>query len=271
MFNFFGKGSNFGNVDLFQLSVVNPQIAIMSYLNLAQEMIKNPKKLEEAQNDLATKLIGLQKELIKDLKSDDANCINLNYNKENNKFDDSAFANNPIINASRKFHQLVSDWMLDTASKTENVDPMVMHSAQFFMKQYIDLMSPDNFPFLNPSFWRETIDTNGENIKKGMEMLLKDMKSGTITTNDRTKFKIGENIAATKGKVVFQNDLIELIQYSPTTENVFAKPLLFVPPWINKFYVLDLGENLSMVKWAVDQGFTVFIISWINPDIDILL
>jgi polyhydroxyalkanoate synthase len=106
----------------------------------------------------------------------------------------------------------------------------------------------------------------GENFKKGMEMLVEDMKNGSITTNDRDQFEIGRDIAVTPGKVIFQNNLIELIQYSPSTPKVFAKPILFIPPWINKFYILDLKQGSSFVKWVVDKGFTVFMISWVNPD-----
>jgi polyhydroxyalkanoate synthase len=166
----------------------------------------------------------------------------------------------------RQFHETTANWMLDTLSSIEGVDPKLMHSARFFMKQYIDMMSPNNFPLLNPKFLQKTLDTQGENIRKGLSMFLEDLNKGTITTHDASQFKIGKNLASTAGKVIFQNDLIELIQYSPTTDKVFQKPILFIPPWINKFYILDLDEKFSFVKWAVDHGFTVFLISWINPD-----
>ena len=186
------------------------------------------------------------KEICKD--DDEKNCIDLEYNKNEKKFEDNPFENHPVMKFSKKFHETVSDWLLDTLDDVENVDERTMHSAKFFLKQYIDLMSPKNFPFLNPTFLQTTMDTYGENIRNGLDLLLNDMKNGTITTNDRSKFKIGENIATTPGKVIYQNDLIELIQYSPTTEKVYAKPILFVPPWINKFYILDLTPETSFVK-----------------------
>jgi polyhydroxyalkanoate synthase len=176
------------------------------------------------------------------------------------------FANNPLILFSRKFHETMSKWMLDTLESFDNVDSFSMNSARFFMKQYIELMSPDNFPFLNPTVLRETLNTHGENFRKGLELLKNDLKNGAITTNDRNEFEIGRDIAITPGKVIFQNDLLELIQYSPSTPQVFSKPILFIPPWINKFYILDLNQESSMVKWMVNKGFTVFMISWVNPD-----
>ncbi len=168
---------------------------------------------------------------------------------------------------ARKFYETTSSWMMDTLDRfNNNVDSRVMHNAKFFLKQYIDMLSPDNFPFLNPKVLNETLNTNGENFKRGLHMFLNDLKKGAITTNDRDFFKIGENIANTPGKVIFQNDIIELIQYTPTTEKVFSKPILFIPPWINKFYVLDLNEKYSFVKWLINKGFTIFMISWVNPD-----
>lgn len=256
--------NGFFNLDLFQFAVINPQIAMLSYLKVAEKMVTQPEMMEKSRQDLLERVLDLQKNFVKELCADKDDCIELSYNKNNEKFDDE-LDKNPAVQFSRQFHETVSKWMLDTINKVENVDPKVMHSAKFFLKQYIDLMSPNNFPFLNPDFWRETLNTGGKNIETGLNMLINDMQSGVITTNDRSKFKVGENLAVTPGKVIFRNDLIELIQYEPTTKKVFAKPILFVPPWINKFYILDLGPELSFVKWAVDNGFTVFMISWVNP------
>ncbi|MDR2158190.1 MAG: alpha/beta fold hydrolase [Holosporaceae bacterium] len=268
MINFFDPGRNFGlkSVDLFQFAVLNPQIAMLAYLNVGQKMAAQPKKIEESQQDLLNRLIELQRSFVKIICDQDENCIDLKYNPKEQKFQEDVFAKNPMMIFSRKFHETVSQWMLDTLDGIEDVDPFLMNSARFFLKQYIDLMSPDNFPFLNPIVLKETLNTNGENFKKGMEMLMNDIKNGSITTNDRDKIQVGRDVGNTAGKVIFQNDIIELIQYSPSTKKVFAKPILFIPPWINKFYILDLGPESSFVKWAVDKGFTVFMISWVNPD-----
>lgn len=258
--------NKFGFFDLFPFAVLNPQIAMLSYLKVGEEMAKQPKKIEAAQQDLLKRLLELQKNFVKDLCYDDGRCLNLKYNEKEKKFKDNSLENHALMKFSERFHQMIGDWMLDTLDTVENVDSKTMHSARFFLKQYIDMMSPKNFPFLNPAFLQTTLDTYGENVRKGLDMLVRDIKNGAITTNDRSKFKIGENIAATPGKVIYQNDLIELIQYLPTTEKVYAKPILFVPPWINKFYILDLTPESSFVKYLTDNGFTVFMISWVNPD-----
>jgi len=254
------------SLDLFQFAVLNPQIAMLSYLKIGQKMASQPKKLEEARQDLLNRLVDLQKTFVKTICDQDKECIDLKYNKESEQFEEDALAKNPMMIFSRQFHETMSQWLLDTLENVDDVDALLKNSARFFVKQYIELMSPDNFPFLNPTVLKETLNTNGENFQKGLEMLMNDIKNGTITTNDRNQFKIGKNIATTPGKVIFQNDIMELIQYAPTTPQVFAKPILFVPPWINKFYILDLKPESSFVKWVVDKGFTVFMISWVNPD-----
>ncbi|MDR1361876.1 MAG: alpha/beta fold hydrolase [Holosporaceae bacterium] len=266
MINFFDKES-YGflkNMNLFQMAVLNPQIAMLSYLKVGEKLATQPKKIEESLQDFLNRIIDLQKKFIED-SCRDSGCIDLQYNSKNGTFDNNPFENNPAMRFVRKFHETTAEWMLDTLSSVEDVDPKLMHSARFFMKQYIDMMSPNNFPFLNPTVLQKTLDTGGENIRKGLEILWEDFNHGAITTTDKSRFKIGQNIASTRGKVIFQNDLMELIQYSPSTATVHAWPILFVPPWINKFYILDLNDELSLVKWAVEHGFTVFMISWVNP------
>ncbi|MDR0678002.1 MAG: alpha/beta fold hydrolase [Holosporaceae bacterium] len=272
MINFSDDAADFGikGLDLFQFAVINPQIAMLSYLKVSQQMVSQPEKIKESQQELLNRLLKLQNSFVKTIcgieEDSEKNSVELKYNEKEQKFEEDVFTNNPMMIFSRKFHETMSQWMLDTLDNIEDVDPFLMSSARFFLKHYIHLMSPDNFPFLNPVVLRETLNTKGENFKKGLEILMNDMKNGTITTNDRSHYEIGRNIAATPGKVIFQNDIIELIQYLPSTSQVFAKPILFVPPWINKFYILDLSPESSFVKWMVDKGFTVFMISWVNPD-----
>ncbi|MBE6447491.1 MAG: alpha/beta fold hydrolase [Alphaproteobacteria bacterium] len=260
------ENSKTGNMDLFQFAVLNPQIALLAFLRLGEKMASQPQKIENSQMDLLNRYLELQKTFIQELCENRKSCLDLKYNEKEKKFEEDAFANNPMMLFVRRFYETTSSWMMDTLDSFENIDPKIVHHAKFFMKQYIDMLSPDNFPLLNPKVLQETLNTHGENFKKGMEMFLDDLKNGTITTNDKKSFAIGKNIANTPGKVIFQNDIIELIQYSATTDKVFAKPILFIPPWINKFYILDLNEKYSFVKWAVNQGITVFMISWINPD-----
>lgn len=254
------------SLDLFQFAVLNPQMAMISFLEIGQKLASRPKVIENAQKDLFDRLIELQKSFVKEICSNDDKYINLKYDERKNVFEDNAFENLPILLFARKFHETMAQWLLDTIDSLEDVDPKLLHSVRFFAKQYLDMMSPDNFPFLNPNVLKEAFSTNGANFIKGFEILLNDIMQGAISTTDREQFEVGKNLATTTGKVIFQNDIIELIQYEPTTPKVFAKPILFVPPWINKFYILDLNSESSFVKWAVDKGFTVFMISWVNPD-----
>ena len=150
------------------------------------------------------------------------------------------------------------------------VDAHIKHRAEFYLNQIVSAFSPSNFPFTNPEVIRATISTDAKNLAQGMTYLLEDLgRSGEllrIRQTDMSAFAVGKNLAVTPGEVVYQNELMQLIQYSPTTESVYEVPLLIVPPWINKFYILDLTPPKSFIKWVVDQGFTVFLVSWVNPD-----
>jgi len=140
----------------------------------------------------------------------------------------------------------------------------------FFTRQYVDALAPSNFAATNPQVLRATLASGGQNLVKGLANLLADIEKGEgqlrISMTDETAFQLGRNVATTPGKVVFQNALLQLIQYQPSSSEVFRRPLLIIPPWINKYYILDLRENNSFIKWAVDQGHTVFVVSWVNPD-----
>jgi polyhydroxyalkanoate synthase len=152
----------------------------------------------------------------------------------------------------------------------EGLTPEAQKKVAFFTRQYIDALAPSNFALTNPEVFRETIATGGQNLVKGLHNLLDDIERGNgqlkISMTDPKAFELGVNIGTTPGKIVFQNDLMQLIQYEPTTPKVARRPLLIVPPWINKYYILDLRENNSFIKWMVDSGLTVFVISWVNPD-----
>ena len=153
----------------------------------------------------------------------------------------------------------------------KDLDPHTRHKAEFYVKQIANAISPSNFVLTNPQLWRETLGSNAENLARGMHMLAEDIEAGggelKIRQSDAAKFEVGTRISAvTPGKVVYENELMQLIQYEPSTKTVLKRPLLIVPPWINKFYVLDLTPEKSFIKWCVDQGLTVFVISWVNPD-----
>jgi polyhydroxyalkanoate synthase len=157
-----------------------------------------------------------------------------------------------------------------TLGQVTGLDEQTARKVDFYTRQYIDALAPTNFVLTNPEVLRETVASGGQNLLKGLNNLLDDLSRGEgrlrVSMTDENAFKLGENIAVTPGKVVFQSELLQLIQYAPTTTQVYRRPLLVVPPWINKYYILDLRESNSFVRWAVGEGHTVFIISWVNPD-----
>ncbi|MEO7762186.1 MAG: class I poly(R)-hydroxyalkanoic acid synthase, partial [Casimicrobiaceae bacterium] len=170
----------------------------------------------------------------------------------------------------KQSYLIAARWMHKTVAEVEGLDPNTAKKVDFFTRQYIDAMAPSNFVLTNPEVLHETVKSGGENLVKGLKNLLGDIERGNgqlkISMTDSKAFELGVNIATTPGKVVYQNDLMQLIQYEPTTKKVYKNPLLIMPPWINKYYILDLREKNSMIKWAADQGMTVFVISWVNPD-----
>jgi polyhydroxyalkanoate synthase len=170
----------------------------------------------------------------------------------------------------RDTYLATSEFITGLVEKAEGVDEFTKRKASFFIKQAVDAASPSNFLMTNPAALREMFKTHGESLLKGIDNFAQDMERGhgmlSISQVDRSAFEVGVNIATTPGKVVFRNRVLELIQYSPATESVYATPVLIFPPWINKFYILDLQPKNSLIKWMVDQGFTVFVVSWVNPD-----
>jgi polyhydroxyalkanoate synthase subunit PhaC len=168
---------------------------------------------------------------------------------------------------------ITAHWLHDAVAKVEGLDEGTKKKVDFFTRQYIDALAPSNFALTNPEVFRETISSGGQNLVRGLHNLLDDIERGggqlKISITDTKAFELGVNIATTPGKVVYQNELMQLIQYEPTTAKVHKRPLLIMPPWINKYYILDLREKNSMVKWAVDQGITTFVMSWVNPDAEL--
>jgi len=177
---------------------------------------------------------------------------------------------NPFFDFIKQAYLLTAKWADHLVEDAEGLDDHTRKKAEFYVKQLTNALSPSNFVLTNPEVLRQTIETKGENLVRGMHMLHEDIERGhgnlKIRQSDYDAFEVGGNIATTSGKVIYQNDLIQLIQYEATTEKVLKRPLLIVPPWINKFYILDLNPDKSFIKWCVDQGQTVFIISWVNPD-----
>jgi polyhydroxyalkanoate synthase len=190
--------------------------------------------------------------------------------KGDRRFGNDAWDSNPMFSFIKQNYLLTSKAIRDTVQNIQGLDDKARQKVEFYTNQYLDAISPTNFVATNPEVLQLTLETRGQNLINGLSNLLDDLDKGPcqlqITMTDMNAFEVGKNVAVTPGKVVYQNDLIQLIQYGPSTPKVFKNPLLFVPPWINKYYILDLTEKNSMAKWMVDQGYTVFMISWANPD-----
>jgi polyhydroxyalkanoate synthase len=186
------------------------------------------------------------------------------------RFKHPAWSEEPLFAFLKQSYLITSQWAEYLVNEVNDLDPHTHNKARFYMTQLVNAMAPTNWVFTNPELLHETFASDGENLVRGMQLLAEDIERGSghlkIRQTDPTKFEVGKNLAITPGKVVYQNALMQLIQYEPTTDQVLKRPLLIVPPWINKYYILDVNPEKSFVKWAVDQGQTVFIISWVNPD-----
>jgi len=241
-----------------------------AFMDLSARLLANPYKLAQTQMEMmrdyfslwqhsTLKMMGLP--LLQPVAAPE---------KTDKRFKDEDWEGNFLFDFMKQSYLIAARHLHDTVSKAEGLDEATQTKVNFFTRQYIDALSPTNFALTNPEVFRETVKSHGQNLIKGFGNLLTDMEAGDgqlrIRMTDTEAFELGKNVATTPGKVIFQNDLIQLIQYEPTTGEQFKKPLLIVPPWINKYYILDLREKNSYVKWATDQGHTTFIISWINPD-----
>jgi polyhydroxyalkanoate synthase subunit PhaC len=186
------------------------------------------------------------------------------------RFADPEWSSNQFFDFLKQAYLLSSKWAQQLVEDASGLDPHTKRKAEFYVRQISNAISPSNFVLTNPELLRETLSSNAENLVRGMKMLAEDIEAGKgdlkIRQTDTTQFEVGRNLALTPGKVIYQNELMQLIQYAPSTAKVLKRPVLIVPPWINKFYVLDLTPDKSFIKWCVDQGLTVFVISWVNPD-----
>jgi polyhydroxyalkanoate synthase subunit PhaC len=186
------------------------------------------------------------------------------------RFKDPEWKSNQFFDFVMQLYLLTTRWAQDVVRDAEGIDPHTRKKAEFYVQQITNAIAPSNFVFTNPEVLRATLSSNGDNLVRGMTMLAEDIEAGhgtlRIRQSDPSNLAVGVNMATTPGKVIFQNELMQLIQYAPATETVLRTPLLIVPPWINKFYILDLKPEKSYIKWCVDQGITVFVISWVNPD-----
>lgn len=231
-------------------------------------LASRPEKLFQAQADLFGRYMDLWATTTRRAMGEDAPATP----SADKRFKDPAWSENPLFDVMRQSYLVTADWMNGLISGVEDVDPAVRRRAEFFTKLLTDAFSPSNFLASNPAALKALAESNGESLVKGMQNFAGDIERGggklSISQADYGRFKVGENVATASGQVVWRDELFELIQFDPATPTQHAIPLLIFPPWINKFYILDLQPGNSMIRWLSAQGFTVFVCSWVNPDKD---
>ncbi len=239
-----------------------------SFQQFAVQLARNPLPLWEAQWKAWQNTLGNVQNLVgRSFGREDAQP---NATPADRRFKDPEWNSNPLFEFIRQTYLLCANSLLQLSTHTEGLAPHDAHKVAFYTRQFVDAISPTNFALTNPEVIRATLEQGGTNLVDGLRNFCQDIDpaTGQLRTRmvDTTAFELGKNVATTPGSVVFQNDLMQLLQFSPTTRTVARRPLLIVPPWINKYYVLDLQPGNSFIRWSVDQGHTVFVISWVNPD-----
>lgn len=240
-----------------------------NFKQLGEQLAANPMVLFDEQMSLMQGQMQLWQNTVSELLGQkDVEAV-IEPARDDRRFNDPEWSDNMLYNFIKQSYLLQSRSVLNVVHGVEGLKDHTRQQVDFYTRQLVNAHSPSNSLFTNPEVIRRTIETRGQNLLKGMEQLSKDLKESAdglnISMTDVSAFSLGDNVATTPGQVVFQNKLIQLIQYQPTTEKQYKTPLLVIPPWINKFYILDLRESNSLVKWLTDQGHTVFIISWANP------
>lgn len=232
------------------------------------KIVSDPEKMMEAQASLMTGYLDLWTNTTKRFLAGEADPV-VKPDPGDKRWRSEDWSENPVFDAIKQSYLLNQNFLMGLVHGVEGVDPAIKRKVEFLTKQMVDALAPTNFALTNPDVIRETMQSKGENLTKGLANLASDLEKGggrlALTQTDMDGFKVGVDLAATEGKVVFRNEIFELIQYAPTTETVKARPLLIAPPWINKFYIMDMRPKNSMVRWLTQQGFTVFLISWVNP------
>lgn len=232
-------------------------------------LVAQPDRLMRAQADLFQRYLELWQRAARRAGGEAVEPV-VAPEKGDKRFNDPDWVENPVFDVIKQSYLLTSNWLNGLVSEVQGVEPLTKRRVEFFMKMLTDAFSPSNFLASNPAALREAMQSRGESLVKGMQNFAEDLARGggqlAISQTDYQMFKIGENVATAPGKVIFQNDILQLLQFDPTTEQVHEIPLLIFPPWINKFYILDLRPENSMIRWLTAQGFTVFVVSWVNPD-----
>ena len=249
--------------------VIDPKTVTATFQEIIPKAAMNPAPIIKEQISLCADLAMLwQRTSMRTLFNMPAEPV-IVPSKQDKRFKNEAWTENWYFDYVKQHYLLLSRCIESSVRGVKDVDRHTHHKAQFYTRQFVSAFSPTNFALTNPSVLNTTVETRGANLLNGFRNLVEDLERGggrlSLKMSDLSAFKFGENIASSPGKVVFQNELMQLIQYAPSTPMVQRRPLLVVPPWINKFYILDLKPKNSFIKWCVDQGHTVFVISWINP------
>ena len=240
-----------------------------SFMELTQKIMADPARLAQAQMDLWKNYLELWQKTVPALFGQPLEPV-VREPKGDKRFKHDDWQDNVLFSYIKQSYLLTAGWIQDMVAGVEGFDDKTKKKLQFYTRQFVDALAPSNFAMTNPEVVRATIESGGENLINGLKNMLDDLERGkgklNIRMTDLNAFELGKNVATTPGKVVYQNEMMQLLQYDPSTEEVFRKPLLIFPPWINKYYIMDLRPKNSLIKWAVDQGFTVFLMSWVNPD-----
>ncbi|MEP6679646.1 MAG: class I poly(R)-hydroxyalkanoic acid synthase, partial [Betaproteobacteria bacterium] len=240
-----------------------------AFMELAAKMLANPYKLAEAQMNLWWDYMSLWQSSMLKMMGAPAEPFVVPAQGDK-RFRHEDWHEHFLFDYVKQSYLIAARWLHDQVGSVEGLPEHTKKKVDFFTRQYIDALAPSNFALTNPEVFRETVATGGQNLVRGLNNLLDDIERGNgklrISMTDSKAFELGVNIATTPGRVVFQNELIQLIQYDPSTRKQWQRPLLIIPPWINKYYILDLREKNSFIRWAVSQGLSVFVVSWVNPD-----
>jgi polyhydroxyalkanoate synthase len=237
--------------------------------HVGEYWMKDPQRAVELQFGLGKSYLDLWANSVKRMAGEETSPV-IEPDSRDKRFADDEWSTNQFFDFLKQAYLLTVKWGNHLVKDAEGLDPFTQQKAEFYVRQIANAIAPSNFVLTNPELLRETLSSNAANLARGMHMLAEDIQAGggdlRIRQSDDSIFEVGRNLAVTPGKVVFENDLMQLIQYAPATATVLKRPVMIVPPWINKFYVLDLNPEKSFIKWCVDQGLTVFVISWVNPD-----
>ena len=237
---------------------------VRAFGGLTARMLAEPWKLAEMQTKMFWDHVALWQSTVLRMLGGSAGPV-AEPLKGDNRFREPDWQDLFLFDYFKQSYLIAARHLQDTVASVGGLPEEVRKKVTFYTRQYIDALSPSNFAMTNPQVLRETLQSGGQNLLRGLNNLLADIERGGISMTDEKAFKVGVNVATTRGKVVFQTDLMQLIQYAPSTATVFRQPLLVIPPWINKYYVLDLREKNSFVRWALSEGHTVFVVSWVNP------